>query len=182
MHGCALVFLTVAVGLHGVVRSVVVDHARSVDASHIEFVDKIETLRPANALSARFAVLAVFAILGTLFALLATLPAPALFTRVERASVDDGGLRVASGTAVLTTFGAAEVGRTRRAGRSPGSRASTRSFSHALPLLFGAGWAVACTGIGAASGGSRSWWGSALLVAIVDGEVGKELFGGEAKV
>jgi hypothetical protein len=156
-------------GLHSVVRSIVVDHARSVDASHIEFVNEIKTLRPADLLAARFAVLAVS---STLFALLAALPAPALFTRVERASVDDGGFGVASGTAVLAAFRAVELGRARRAGRSTWSRASARSFSHALSLLFRARGAVACTGIGAAASRGRSWRGSSLLIGVVDGEVG----------
>jgi hypothetical protein len=178
MHRCALVLLTVPVGLHSIVWSIVVDHARSVDASHIEFVDEIKTLWPADTLS-----VLIFTIFGTLFALFATLPAPALLTRIQRASVDDGGFRVASRTAVLTTFGTAQVGRTRRTGRAAWSRAATRSFTHALgaPLLFGARWAVACTGICAAPGRSRAWWGNSLLVAVIDGEVGKELFGGKAK-
>jgi hypothetical protein len=172
MHGGALVLLAVAMGLHSVVRSIVVDHARSVDASHIEFVDKVETLWFADTLSVL--VLAILTILATLFTLLATLPTPALLTRIQRASVDDGGFRVASGTAVLTAFGAAQMGRARRTGRASWSRAAAGSVTHALsaPLLFGAGWTVACTGIGAASGRSRSWWRGSLLVAIVNGEVG----------
>jgi hypothetical protein len=172
MHGGALILLTVAVRLYSVVRSIVVDHARSVNAGHIEFVDEVETLRSTNTLS--ILVFAIFAIFGTLFTLLATLPAPALLMRIQRAPVDDGGFRVASGTAVLTAFGAAQVGRARRSGRTSWSRATARSFTHALsaPLLFGAGWAMACTGVGAASGRGRSWWGSSLLVAVINGEVG----------
>jgi hypothetical protein len=62
-------------GLYSVVGAVVVNHARSVDASHVELVDEIETLGPADALPARLGVLSV---LDTFLALLAALPTPAL--------------------------------------------------------------------------------------------------------
>jgi len=65
-----------------------VDHAGAVDASHVELVDEIETLGPADALS--LAVLTVLAIFGTLLALAATLSAPTLLTWIECALVGYG--------------------------------------------------------------------------------------------
>jgi hypothetical protein len=74
LHGSTNVLLSVAMRLYSVVRTIVVNHARSVDTSHVQLVNQIETLRPANlALGA-----AGLAVLGTFLSLPPALPAPSL--------------------------------------------------------------------------------------------------------
>lgn len=109
MHGSAVVLPAVAVGLDSVVRAVVMDHAGSVDAADVQFINQIQTLGLPHSRGSPFAVL----VSGTIVPLFAALATPALFLDGERALVDHGGFRVSA--AALSPLRAALVGWSRAA-------------------------------------------------------------------